>query len=165
MVLSGLALSILGLFRYMRQATSVPSSRAHQQQQQQHSAASLSSDMEVISLREDDRAQREIHAALLHNPGVAERSLSVRERELAMERGIEIQDRETHFMSSARAQALVPALGLRSTSSKRKLDDYEIGMAESSVSATSQVGETYLYFCLQDQSTMLCEMCAFPSLE
>lgn len=136
MVLSGLALSILGLFRYMRQATSsVPSSRAHQQ----HSAASLSSDMEVISLREDDRAQRELHAALLHNPGVADRGLGVREREL------EIQDRETHFMSSARGQALVPPmppLVLRSISSKRKLDDYEIGMAESSVSATSQVCKT-----------------------
>jgi len=131
MVLSGLALSILGLFRYMRQATSVPSSLAHQQQR----TALLSSDMEVISLREDDRAQR---AALLQNP---ERSLVVRERELAMERGLEIQDRETHFMSSARAQPLVSPMGLRSTSSKRKLDDYEIGMAESSLSATSQVGE------------------------
>ncbi|KAG0602413.1 hypothetical protein M758_10G012700 [Ceratodon purpureus] len=135
MVLSGLALSILGLFRYMRQATLVPSSRAHLQ----HSLASVAPDMEVIALREDDRverAQREIHAALLHNPVVAERSHTVRERELAMERGLEIQDRETHFMSSARAQA---PMALRSTSSKRKLDDYEIGMAESSVSATSQV--------------------------
>lgn len=139
MVLSGLALSILGLFRYMRQATSVPSSRAHLQ----HSVASVAPDMEVIALREDDRverAQREIHAALLHNPVVAERSHTVRERELAMERGLEIQDRETHFMSSARAQA---PMALRSTSSKRKLDDYEIGMAESSVSGTSQVGEIY----------------------
>lgn len=146
MVLSGLALSILGLFRYMRQATSAPSSRAHQQQR---TASLLSSDMEVISLREDDRAQREIHAALLQNPGVADRSLSVRERELAMERGLEIQDRETHFMSSARAQALAPPMGMRSTSSKRKLEDYEIGMAESSVSATSQVGEIYPCLCTQ----------------
>ena len=138
MVLSGLALSILGLFRYMRQATSVSSSRAHQ-----HSATSLSPDMEVISLREDDRverAQREIHAALLHNPVIAERSHTVRERDLALERGLEIQDRETHFMSSARAQA---PMAWRSTSSKRKLDDYEIGMAESSVSAISQVREMY----------------------
>jgi hypothetical protein len=156
MVLSGLALSILGLFRYMRQATSVPSSRAHQ-----HSATSVSPDMEVIALREDDRverAQREIHAALLHNPVVAERSHTVRERELAMERGLEIQDRETHFMSSARAQA---PMALRSTSSKRKLDDYEIGMAESSVSATSQVGEIYFIHACR----MSCEMCAFASQE
>jgi E3 ubiquitin-protein ligase NEDD4 len=71
--------------------------------------------MEVISLREDDRAMG------LQNPA---------------ERGLEIQERETHFMSSARAQGLVVS---RSTSSKRKLDDYEIGMAESSVSTTSQV--------------------------
>lgn len=152
MVLSGLALSILGLFRYMRQATSVPSSRAHQ-----YSATSLSPDMEVISLREDDRverAQREIHAALLHNPVVVERIHTVRERDLAMERGLEIQDRETHFMSSARAQA---AMALRSTSSKRKLDDYEIGMAEPSVSATSQVCEIFVIHACR----ISCEICRF----
>ncbi|XP_073393758.1 E3 ubiquitin-protein ligase UPL5 isoform X2 [Physcomitrium patens] len=98
--------------------------------------------MEVISLREDDRVdltQREIHVALLHNSAVAERSHTVRERELVVERGLEMQDRDTHFISSARAQALVSPMGLRSTFSKRKLDDYEIGVAESSVSGTSQV--------------------------
>ncbi|XP_024400554.1 E3 ubiquitin-protein ligase UPL5 isoform X2 [Physcomitrium patens] len=138
MVLSVLALSIWGLFRCMRQITSVQSSRVHNRP----STASSSLNMEVISLREDDRVertQREIHAALLHNPVMAERSHTVRERELTLERGLEIQDREAHFMSSARAQALVSPVGLRSTSSKRKLDDYEIGVAESSVSATSQV--------------------------
>src|SRR5688500_6805406 len=114
MVLLGLALSILGLFRYMRHATPAQP------------------DLEVIALREDDRVQREIHAAL-----GSQRDLVV------MERGLDIQDRDTHFMSSARAQA---PLTLHSTSSKRKLDDYEIGVTESSVSATSQVGENLFCF-------------------
>lgn len=127
MVLSGLALSILGLFRYMRQATLVPSRSPRQ--------TLPSSDMEVISLREDDRVvlQPTSQSSLMHAPAVGVGL------ERAVERAGDRDGADRGFMMAARAQALVTPSGLRTTSSKRKLEEFEIGMAESSLSATSQV--------------------------
>lgn len=147
MVLSGLALSILGLFRYMRQAaTSGSSSSATSRARHRHiTASSPSSDMEVISLREDDRVALQPSSQsslIMHAPVVGTGLVGiVGERERAAgEREGAVADRG--FMMAARAQALLSPSSLRSTSSKRKLEEFEIGMADPSVSATSQVRQS-----------------------
>lgn len=152
MVLSGLALSILGLFRYMRQAATSGSlsaaSSATSRAPHRHIAAPSpsSSDMEVISLREDDRVALQPSSQsslIMHAPVVGTGLVGiVGERERAAgERESAAADRG--FMMAARAQALLSPSSLRSTSSKRKLEEFEIGMADPSVSATSQVRQSF----------------------
>jgi hypothetical protein len=121
--------------------------------------------MEVIALREDDRVVASLHqqqpslqsSSLIHVPAVAVGTV------LAVgDRGIErvvVVDREggggggggggdrhaeRGFMISARTHALVQqsTTSLRTLSSKRKLEEFEIGMAESAISAASQVRVT-----------------------
>ena len=151
MVLSGLALSILGLCRYMRQAATSGSlsaaSSATSRAPHRHIAAPSpsSSDMEVISLREDDRVALQPSSQsslIMHAPVVGTGLVGiVGERERAGEREGAAADRG--FMMAARAQALLSPSSLRSTSSKRKLEEFEIGMADPSVSATSQVRQSF----------------------
>jgi hypothetical protein len=121
--------------------------------------------MEVIALREDDRVVASLHqqqqpslqsSSLIHVPAAAVGTV------LAVgDRGIErvvVVDREgggggggggdrnaeRGFMISARTHALVQqsTASLRTLSSKRKLEEFEIGMAESAISAASQVRVT-----------------------
>jgi hypothetical protein len=117
--------------------------------------------MEVIALREDDRVVASLHqqqqpslqsSSLIHVPAAAVGTV------LAVgDRGIErvvVVDREEGgggdrnaergFMISARTHALVQqsTASLRTLSSKRKLEEFEIGMAESAISAASQVRVT-----------------------
>jgi hypothetical protein len=119
--------------------------------------------MEVIALREDDRVVASLHqqqqpslqsSSLIHVPAAAVGTV------LAVgDRGIErvvVVDREgggggggdrnaeRGFMISARTHALMQqsTASLRTLSSKRKLEEFEIGMAESAISAASQVRVT-----------------------
>jgi hypothetical protein len=117
--------------------------------------------MEVIALREDDRVVASLHqqqpslqsSSLIHVPaaavgtvlGVGDRGI---ERIVVVDRegggGGGDRSAERGFMISARTHALVQqsTTSLRTLSSKRKLEEFEIGMAESAISAASQVRAT-----------------------
>lgn len=118
--------------------------------------------MEVIALREDDRVVASLHqqqqpslqsSSLIHVPAAAvgtvlavgDRGI---ERVLVVDRegggGGGDRNAERGFMISARTHALVQqsTTSLRTLSSKRKLEEFEIGMAESAISAASQVRVT-----------------------
>jgi hypothetical protein len=118
--------------------------------------------MEVIALREDDRVVASLHqqqqpslqsSSLIHVPAAAAVGTVLAVGDRGIERVLVVdregggggdRNAERGFMISARTHALVQqsTTSLRTLSSKRKLEEFEIGMAESAISAASQVRVT-----------------------
>ncbi|BBM97696.1 hypothetical protein MPTK1_1g07640 [Marchantia polymorpha subsp. ruderalis] len=121
MVLSSLALSIRGLFRSIRLAALASRSRR----------TSSSSAMETRTMIDDERAG--VQSPLILVPGVGVGvAVAEREREIG-----ELRE-AVGFMMAARMASTQPIVS-RTASSKRKLEELEIGIADLSGSANSQV--------------------------
>ncbi|CAM6092872.1 unnamed protein product [Calypogeia fissa] len=139
MVLSSIVLSIRGLLRRIQLETLTSSSGVRPD-----SAAAAPADSETNTagaMMDDIQHERGMAVLQQHQPPLfvvpaelVAASAAVPERGERGERGV-----ERGFMMAARVATSTPTTVSRTASSKRKLEELEIGLAESSASANSQV--------------------------